>query len=113
MEVLYQEPRVAVLPTSHPLAGRDSLTADDLAGEGLVACTSTPTMWSTPPNPEDSFEDKLELVASGAVAVLPAGDRRSTLHPGVATIPLTHVEPCQVVAVSRTDDRSSLTAAFN
>lgn len=112
IDVLYEEPRVAVLPTSHPLAGRDSLTADDLAGEGLVACTSSPTMWNTPPKPEDSFEDKLELVASGAVAVLPAGDRRSTLHPGVATIPITHIEPCQVVAVTRTDDRSSLTAAF-
>lgn len=113
VSVLYDEPRVAVLPSSHPLAGRDSLTAGDLAGENLVACTSTPTMWSRPPKPEDSFEDKLELVASGAVAVLPAGDRRSTLHPGVATIPITGIEPCRVVAVTRRDDRSSLTAAFH
>jgi DNA-binding transcriptional LysR family regulator len=111
--VLYHEPRVAVLPTSHPLADRDSLTAGDLADEGLNPCTSTPTMWSTPPAPEDSFEDKLELVASGAVAVLPAGDLRATLHPGVVTIPVTAIEPCQVVAVTRADDRSSLTAAFH
>jgi len=94
VDVLYDEPRVAVLPASHPLAGSESLTAGDLTGEDLVACTSTPTMWSRPPRPEDSFEDKLELIASGAVAVLPAGDRRSTLHPGVATIPITGVEPC-------------------
>jgi DNA-binding transcriptional LysR family regulator len=113
VNVLYDEPRVAVLPATHPLAGRESLTPDDLAGENLVACTSTPTMWSRPPNPEDSFEDKLELVASGAVAVLPAGDRRSTLHPGVATIPITGIEPCRVVAVTHADDRSSLTAAFH
>ncbi|WP_426503644.1 hypothetical protein ACPPVO_39310 [Dactylosporangium sp. McL0621] len=112
MDVLYDEPRVAVLPAFHPLAGRASLTAGDLADEDLVACTSSPTMWSTPPGPEDTFEDKLELIASGAVAVLPAGDRRSTLHPGVATIPITGIEPCQVVAVTRAGDRSSLIAAF-
>jgi len=112
VDVLYEEPRVAVLPASHPLAGRDWLAASDLADEDLVACTSTPTMWSRPPEPEDSFEDKLELVASGAVAILPAGDRRSTLHPGVATIPITGFEECRVVAVTREGDRSSLTAAF-
>jgi DNA-binding transcriptional LysR family regulator len=112
VDALYDEPRVAILPTSHPLAGRDSLTADDLTDEGLVACTSTPTMWSRPPEPQDSFEDKLELVASGAVAVLPAGDRRGTLHPSIATIPTPGVEECHVVAVTRADDRSSLTAAF-
>jgi len=70
-------------------------------------------MWSTPPEPHDSFQDKLELVASGAVAVLAAGDRRSTLHPRVATIPITGIEPCRVVAVTRTHDRSSLSAAFH
>ncbi|MFI6070113.1 hypothetical protein ACIA5C_00840 [Actinoplanes sp. NPDC051343] len=77
-EPLHGEARVAILPATHPLAGRESLAPEDLAGENLVACTSTPTMWSRPPKPEDSFEDKLEIVASGAVAVLPAGDRRST-----------------------------------
>jgi DNA-binding transcriptional LysR family regulator len=112
IDVLYHEPRVAVLPAFHPLAGRDSLTAGDLADEGLVACTSTPTMWSRPPGPEDSFEDKLELIASGAVAVLPAGDRRSTLHPGVVTIPITGIETSQVVTVTRRSDGNSLTAAF-
>jgi DNA-binding transcriptional LysR family regulator len=113
VEVLYDEPRVALLPASHPLAGRGSLTAADLAGDDLVACTSTPTLWSRPPGPDDSFEDKLELVANGAVAVLPAGDRRGTLHPGVATIPITGFGPCQVVAVTRAADRSSLTTAFH
>ncbi len=116
VDVLHDEPRVAILPRSHRLAGRDSLTGGDLADEGLVGCTSTPTMWSRPPEPEDSFEDKLELVAAGAVAVLPAGDRRSTLHPGVVTIPITGpitgIEAGQVVAVTRTYDRNSLTTAF-
>jgi DNA-binding transcriptional LysR family regulator len=113
VDVLYDEPRVAVLPASHPLADHDSLTADALAGENLVACTSTPTLWSTPPEPDDTFEDKLELIAGGAVAVLPAGDRRSTLHPGVVTIPITGIEPCRVVAVTRTDDQSGLAGAFH
>lgn len=43
----------------------------------------------------------------------PGGARRSTLHPGVATIPITGIEPCRVVAVTHADDRSSLTAAFH
>ncbi|GAA3454899.1 hypothetical protein GCM10018962_67320 [Dactylosporangium matsuzakiense] len=89
------------------------MRAGELAGEGLVACTSTPTMWSRPPEPDDSFEDKLERVAGGAVAVLPAGDRRGTLHPGVATVPVTGMDPCRVVAVTRAHDRGGLTAAFH
>jgi DNA-binding transcriptional LysR family regulator len=113
VQILYAESRVALLPRSHPLAGRASLTPTDLAAEKLVACAYTPTMWSRPPDPDDSFEDKLELIANGAVAILPAGDRRSTLHPGVATVPMTGIDPCQVVALSRADDRNPLTAAFH
>jgi DNA-binding transcriptional LysR family regulator len=112
VDVLYDEPRVAVLPASHPLASARSLTPDDLAGLGLVACTSTPTLWSTPPQPEDTFADKLELIAAGAVAVLPAGDRRATLHPGVAAVPVDGGDPCHVVLATLADDRSPLVAAL-
>jgi DNA-binding transcriptional LysR family regulator len=128
--VLYDEPRVVVLPISHRLAGKESISLDDLSDEELVACTSTATIWSTPrpleprpddrpapvpagPGADDSFEDKLELVAGGySVAILPAGDRRSTLRDDLATIPIEGIDPCQVVVAIHAGDHNPLVAAF-
>ncbi|GLY72952.1 LysR family transcriptional regulator [Actinoallomurus iriomotensis] len=125
--VLYEEPRVVVMPLSHRLAGKESIGIDDLTDEELVACTSTPTIWSTPrplgpgpggttpagPSADDSFEDKLELVAGGhSIAILPAGDRRSTLRDDLATIPITGIDPCQVVVVTHANDHNPLVTAF-
>jgi DNA-binding transcriptional LysR family regulator len=123
---LYDEPRVVVVPVSHRLAGKESMTLDDLADEELVACRSTPTIWSVPrprasdgrPAPsalsaDDGFEDKLELVAGGhSIAVLPAGDRRATLREDLAVIPITGMEPCRAVVVTRAGDPNPLVAAF-
>jgi DNA-binding transcriptional LysR family regulator len=54
--------------------------------------------------PIESYEDKLELVASGrAIAVLPVGDRRSSLRPDLLTLPIEGAPPSQVV-VSRKGD---------
>lgn len=121
--VLYDEPRVAVLPLGHRLAGKESLDLADLADEGLVACRYSPAMWGTPlptragpsaVSGEDSFEDKLELVASGhSVAVLPAGERRSTLRTDLVTVPLDGIEPARVVAATHADDRSPLANSFH
>lgn len=113
--VLYDEPRVVVMPVSHRLAGKESITLDDLADEELVACTSTPTIWSAPgPTVDDSFEDKLELVAAGhSIAILPAGDRRSTLREDLVTIPIEGIDLCQVVAATHANDRNPLVTAFH
>jgi DNA-binding transcriptional LysR family regulator len=127
--VLYDEPRVVVMPVSHRLAGKESISLDDLTDEELVACTSTPAIWSTPrplgtgpdghavpagPSADDAFEDKLELVAGGySVAILPAGDRRSTLREDLATVPVEGIDPCQVVVASHAGDRNPLVAAFH
>lgn len=124
---LYDEPRVAILPLGHRLADKDRIDLADLSDEELVACEYSPTMWGTPspaeagfgpaPEPagaEDSFEDKLELIASGySVAVLPAGDRRSTLRSDVVAVPLSGIEPCRVVAATHADDHSPLAEAFH
>ena len=40
---LYREPRVAVLPTSHRLAGKEELTEADLVGEPLLWHADTST----------------------------------------------------------------------
>ena len=114
--VLHDEPRVLVVPTSHPLAGKESVTLGDLADEQLVACTSSPTLWSGPlePSLDDSFDDKLELIAEGhAIAILPAGDRRSTLRTDLATVPVEGIEPCQVVLATHAHDPNPLATAFH
>ncbi|MGP3965172.1 LysR family substrate-binding domain-containing protein [Nonomuraea sp. 3N208] len=126
--VLYEEPRVLLVPASHRLAGKESVTPDDFAHEPLVACAGMAAAWtgfwrlSPRPNGDpaplgpmlvDTFEDKLEVVADGrAIAIVPFDDRRSTLRDDLATIPIDGIESCQVAVVTRANDRNPLVAHF-
>ncbi|SOD65768.1 DNA-binding transcriptional regulator, LysR family [Streptomyces sp. 1222.2] len=108
---LYEEPRMLAVPRGHPLADRISVTAQELAGEEAAPCAFETADWTsyrilgTGVPPIESYEDKLELVASGrAVAVLPVGDRRSSLRPDLVTVPIEDAPPSQVVLVSRKGD---------
>ncbi|MFE7506172.1 LysR family transcriptional regulator [Promicromonospora sp. NPDC057488] len=114
---LHRERRVLAVSTTHPFAGRASLTPGELDGEARVSCGATDATWTSfwrledggaavpvplAPAMVETFEDKLGMVAAGeAVAVLSEGDRRIALWPGLATVPIAGVEPVQVVAVSR------------
>ncbi|MFI1987867.1 LysR family transcriptional regulator [Actinoplanes sp. NPDC020271] len=125
---LYPEPRVAVLPVGHRLAGRESISVGDLAGEPFPTCGAANPEWNVfarlEPRPDgavvrdapavyESFEDTLELVAAGdAVLVVPAGDRRPAAHPHLVTVPVTDAEPARVVVVSRAADPNPLVAEF-
>ncbi|WP_035856748.1 LysR family transcriptional regulator [Cryptosporangium arvum] len=125
VSVLYEEPSVLVVPVFHRLAGRTSVTPADYADEPLLPCpvTSMPanTFWrlepgrtgpDTPPR-IDGWETKLERVADGeAVAIRPAGDRRSTLREDLVTIPIEGLDPFQVVVAARVGDREPLVDAF-
>jgi DNA-binding transcriptional LysR family regulator len=125
--VLYEEPRVLVVPEFHRLAGKESVSVDDFADEPLVRFPGTSNAWTAfwrlepradgrtaPAGPVvETFEDKLEVVASGqAVAVLPAGHQRGGPRPDLATVPIEGVEPCRVVVVTRAGDGNRLVAAF-
>jgi DNA-binding transcriptional LysR family regulator len=125
---LYDEPRVLLVPASHRLAGKESVSPDDFADESFVACAGMAAAWTefwrlTPrrngepaplgPMVVDTFEDKLEVVADGrAITVVPADDRRTTLRDDLATVPIDGIEPCQVAVVTRADDRNPLVAHF-
>ncbi|MGW2952643.1 LysR family transcriptional regulator [Streptomyces eurythermus] len=108
---LYEEPRMLVVPRGHPLADRASVTAEELADEEAAPCPFETAVWASyrilgaGMPPIESYEDKLELVASGmAIAVLPVGDRRSSLRPDLVTVPVEGAPPSQIVLVSRKDD---------
>ncbi|GGR47742.1 LysR family transcriptional regulator [Streptomyces cinereoruber] len=112
---LYEEPRMLVVPRDHPLADRASVTAEELSGEEAAPCAFETADWAsyrilgTGVPLIESYEDKLELVASGrVVAVLPIGDRRSSLRPGLVTVPIKGAPPSQVVLVSRRGDSNPM-----
>jgi DNA-binding transcriptional LysR family regulator len=123
--ILYDEPRVMLVPRDHPLAGKESVTLDDIAGEPMTRLPNAAwnAYWRIDPRPDGSpapdgplveaVEDKLELIAAGqAVAVVSAGLRAGSLHPDLTTVPLHGVDPSHVVLATRADDHSRLVAAF-
>ncbi|MFF4347302.1 LysR substrate-binding domain-containing protein [Streptomyces sp. NPDC001530] len=126
VEILYDEPRVLVVPLDHRLAGKESVTLDDIADEPLPRVPGADPAWSAfwriEPRPDgrpapdgpviESMEDKFELVADGRAVALSTGIHGNTIRPDLTTVPLHGVEPCHVVLASRADDRNRLLVAF-
>lgn len=124
--VLYEEPRVLVVPLDHRLVGKESVTLDDIADEPLPRVSEDAAwnaFWRIDPRPDGSrapegplvraLEDKFELIAAGqAVAIVPGGMGAGRLRPDLTTVPLHGIEPSHVVLATRVDDRSRLLAAF-
>ena len=123
--VLYDEPRVLLVPLDHRLAGKESVGIDDIAAEPIPRLPDPAwnAYWRIDPRPDGSpapdgplveaIEDKNELIAAGqAVAVIPAGVASGSPRPDLTTIPLHGVEPSHVVLATRAGDRGRLVAAF-
>jgi DNA-binding transcriptional LysR family regulator len=123
--VLHDEPRELLVPIDHRLAGKESVTLDDIADEPMPRLPDPAwnAFWRIDPRPDGSpapggplveaVEDKLEFIAAGqAVAIVSAGLRAGSLRPDLTTIPLRDVEPSHVVLATRAGDRSRLVAAF-
>jgi DNA-binding transcriptional LysR family regulator len=128
LTVLYEEPRVLVLPASHRLAGKEVVTLADFTDEPMVACAGAPTAWTAfwrlEPRPDqdgaplaampaDTIEDKLEAVADGqAVALIAANDPRVTARDDLVTVAVEGIEPCHVVVATRHEDANPLVEQF-
>jgi DNA-binding transcriptional LysR family regulator len=123
--ILYDEPRVLLVAVDHRLAGRPSVTFDDIADEPIPKFRDCDPAWNDfwriDPRPDGSrapegplfenLEDGLELVASGQAVAVTTGIHER-LRPDITTVPLEGVEPGHIVVASRAGDRSRLVAAF-
>jgi DNA-binding transcriptional LysR family regulator len=123
--ILYDEPRLLLVPLDHRLAGKESVTIDDIADEPIprMADPAWNAHWRIDPRPDGTpapdgpfvaaLEDKNELIASGqAVAIVPAGVYNGQVRPDLTTIPLHGVAPSHVILATRAADRGRLVAAF-
>lgn len=124
--VLYDEPRLLMVAADHRLAGKESVTLDDIASEPIPRLPDPVwnAYWRIDPRPDGSpapdgplvsaYEDKTELIAAGdAVAIIPGGLPAGTLRPDLTTIPLDGADPSHVILATRAADRSRLVAAFS
>ncbi|MYY03636.1 MULTISPECIES: LysR substrate-binding domain-containing protein [unclassified Streptomyces] len=99
---LYTEPRVAVLPVGHRLAGKDEVTEADLAGEPLVWHADTSTQPTRHPHPNAGYlargvDETLEHVAAGrGISFLARSATVFYSHPDVIYVPVPDLAPDQV-----------------
>ncbi|AGL17904.1 LysR family transcription regulator [Actinoplanes sp. N902-109] len=107
---LYTEPRVAVLPAGHRLAGKDQITEADLAGEPLLWHPATGTQPTKRPHPDAGYrvrgvDETLEHVAAGrGISFLARSATVFSAHPEIKYVPVTDLAPdqvCLAVAESR------------
>ncbi|MFI6249451.1 LysR family transcriptional regulator [Streptomyces sp. NPDC051016] len=108
---LYTEPRVAVLPAGHRLAGRERIAQADLAGEPLVWHADAGTQPTRRPHPNAGYlvrgvDETLEHVAAGrGISFLARSATVFYSHPEVSYVPVPDLAPeqvCLAVAESRT-----------
>jgi DNA-binding transcriptional LysR family regulator len=139
-ELLLTEPRVAVLPAAHRLAGRSELKRADLAGEPMPhwagqADPASAAHWTGADTPGPAAPDLaapdlaardhgagpeindisqlLDAVTIGhAVAYVPASAAAQFLLAGLAVVPVTDLSPSQVMVAWPDTSRSPAVAAF-
>jgi DNA-binding transcriptional LysR family regulator len=108
---LFTEPRVAVLPAGHPLAGREQITEADLAGEPLIWPGDASTQPTRRPHPNAGYlvpgvDETLEHVAAGrGISFLARSATVFHSHPDISYVPVTDLAPdqvCVAVPASRT-----------
>jgi DNA-binding transcriptional LysR family regulator len=107
---VYTEPRVAVLPVGHRLAGKEQVTEADLAGEPLLWDSDTSTQPTRRPHPNAGYlvrgvDETLEHVAAGrGISFLARSATVFYSHPTISYVPVPDLAPdqvCLAVAASR------------
>ncbi|MEU7860205.1 LysR substrate-binding domain-containing protein [Nonomuraea sp. NPDC049141] len=107
---LYTEARLATLRADHPLAGKESLAAADLAGETHIRYLDIGASGT----PIRTVEEKFEHIAAGhGIMFLPASIAAYYTRPDIAYVPVTDIEPDQVNLAWDAARRSPLITAFS
>src|SRR5580693_877689 len=119
---LAHEARVACLPDGHELASRQSVSVADLLPEPIIAAPSSVGPWRdywilteyrSSPAPvvaeAATFEAELHLVASGqGISITAMAAARYYARPGIAFVPISDLDPCQVVLAWWPEDTATV-----
>ena len=121
---LYTEPRLAMVASSHRLAGKKAVHVADLAADHLLQDPDAVPEWRDvavelrtgerrPVPVIRSVEEKLELVAGGeGIAVIPASTANFYTRPGIEAIPVEDLGPNHVAAAWPTGRTTGLIQEF-
>jgi len=124
---LWSEPRVLVAPSTHPLAGRDSISIDEIADDVFVSASGGPPevldWWLVDPRPDgshprrgpvaDDFEGLLELVAAGVgVNIASASAATHYGREGLSFVRIRDIEPSTILLCSLKRPASAAVPAF-
>jgi DNA-binding transcriptional LysR family regulator len=124
VQALLAEPRVAVFPVGHRLAGKDTISVADLADEHLLQDPAAVPEWRdiatemrTRRRPRvpvfRTVEEKLEHVAAGhGIVLLPLSTAVFYTRPGVAYSHVSDIPPNQVCLAWDATRRSRLIQDF-
>jgi DNA-binding transcriptional LysR family regulator len=129
MATVLTEPRFAVLPADHPLAGRDAVTPQDVVDEPWIwvegADPRAREFWSLADHRGErplrtgtrinSFEEAFGAVAAGLAITCQAESAVRAVgagFPQLRFVPLTGVAPAQVAVAWRTAHETPLGRAF-
>ena len=126
-EPLFTEPLVAAVPAGHPFAGRESVTAAEVAAEPVVVGRSPDPAWTgfwtfedlrDPALPRrvvrsSSQSEELEMVAAGvAVTVTVAGLERYAGRGGLRYVPVADAPGSTLAVAWRKGRRTPAVARF-
>jgi DNA-binding transcriptional LysR family regulator len=127
LEILFEEPRVAVMASDHPLAGQASVPIRRLVEEPFIVGPNSTGVWrefwlvtehraGVPPRlgPEtNTIQEWLETIAAGeGVSLTPASTERFYGRPGVAFVPVVGIEGSTVAVAWRPHPAKPIVAAF-
>ncbi len=125
---LYSSPRVALLPASHPLAGRDEIRISELADDPVILHRGADPIWqawnNVDPRPDGrrprpgpivaNLEEKLGVISAGeAISIIPIS-AAAAIHmpPEVVTIPVVDLPPVEIFLAWKAGHRSEVVAEF-
>jgi DNA-binding transcriptional LysR family regulator len=117
---LFTEPRVAVVPAGHRLAGKESVTISDLAGDPVLQDPEAVPEWRDVATvgaaalpATVTVEEKLEHVAAGlGLVVLPLSTARFYTRPDVSVVPISDISENAVVLAWLARRRDPMLAEF-